>query len=265
MATEEKRLTSSEIDELLKEVEHDYTPIRTTNRDRKKKPKIRIDMIIAAVLALVIVVGVVTLIVHFVNKSSSKQSKTTVENPLKDEMYPEISDVVKNYLNAFLIEDDNRRAEIIAQYVGNLYDINSVKQKTYISSYSEIECYTKKGPYDNTYIVYAYYQMNLKNINTPAPTITRLYVVRDTKTGKVYIQNDSGKDIQKYMNQVTKDADVQQLLKDTEKEFEAAKKSDPQLKSFYDKIEEAKKKRQESQTSAQPQTTQTQAQTTAGK
>ena len=75
MATEEKRLTSSEIDELLKEVEHDYTPIRTTNRDRKKKPKIRIDMIIAAVLALVIVVGVVTLIVHFVNNLHQSKAK----------------------------------------------------------------------------------------------------------------------------------------------------------------------------------------------
>ena len=140
--------------------------------------------------------------------------------------------------------------------MGNLYDINSVKQKTHVSSYDEIECYTKNGPYANTYIVYAYYQMSLKNINTPVPAVDRLYVIRDTNTGKVYIQNDSGKDIQEYMKKVTKDSDVQQLLRDVEKEFEQAKALDPKLKEYFDKLEEAVKEQKE--------TTKSQTQTKAG-
>ena len=44
VATEDKKLTSSEIEDMLKEVESDYTPVRRTNNNRKKKPKVRTDM-----------------------------------------------------------------------------------------------------------------------------------------------------------------------------------------------------------------------------
>ena len=155
----------------------------------------------------------------------------------------------------------SKRAETIAQYVGNLYDINSVKQRAYVSGYSGIECYTKEGPYENTYVVYAYYQMGIKNIETTVPCIDRLYVVRDTKTGNVYIQNDSGEEIQEYMQKVTKDADVQQLLKDVEKEFEDAKASDPRLKEYFDKLKVTEKK--EETATQQTQSVTTVAQTTA--
>lgn len=222
---DENKLSKEELDALLKEVENDSRQVVRREQPVKKK-NIRFDMIIAAVIAFVIVVGGVLLVRHFVVNTPSKAEKALAENPLQDDKYPEITDVVKNYLNAFLIEDDAKRAETIAQYVGNLYDINSVKQRTYVSEYSDVECYTKKGPYDDTYVVYAYYQMGLKNIDTTVPAISRLYVVRDKKTGNVYIQNDSGDDIQKYMNKVTKDSDVQDLLKDVQEEFESVKASD---------------------------------------
>ena len=102
--------------------------------------------------------------------------------------------------------------------------------------------------------------MGIKNIETTVPCIDRLYVVRDTKTGNVYIQNDSGEEIQKYMDKVTKDADVQQLLKDVEKEFEDAKASDTRLKEFFDKLKVTEKK--EETTTQQTQVSQTQSVTT---
>lgn len=256
---DENKLSKSELEELLKEVERDRQPVKKVS-NQKKKSNIRIDMIIAAIVAVVLVIGVGAAVVYFVKSTPTKEEKAVAENPLQDEKYPEISDVVKNYMNAFLIEDNEKRAETIAQYVGNLYDINSVKQKTYVSGYSGIECYTKEGPYENTYVVYAYYQMGIKNIETTVPCINRLYVVRDTKTGNVYIQNDSGEEIQKYMQKVTKDADVQQLLKDVEKEFEDAKASDPRLKEYFDKLKVTEKK--EETATQQTQVSQTQAATT---
>lgn len=259
VANDENKLSKSELEDLLKEVERDRQPVKKVN-NQKKKSNIRIDMIIAAVVAVVLAIGVGAAIIYFVKSTPTKEEKAVAENPLQDEKYPEISDVVKNYLNAFLIEDNQKRAETIAQYVGNLYDINSVKQRTYISGYSGIECYTKEGPYENTYVVYAYYQMGIKNIETTVPCIDRLYVVRDTKTGNVYIQNDSGEEIQKYMDKVTKDADVQQLLKDVEKEFEDAKASDTRLKEFFDKLKVTEKK--EETTTQQTQVSQTQSVTT---
>ena len=81
MSTEEKKLTSSEIDEMLKEMEEYHQPIRTKNNNRKKRPKIRIDMIIAGVVILALVVGAVALIFHFTQKSSHSTSKSVKENP----------------------------------------------------------------------------------------------------------------------------------------------------------------------------------------
>ncbi len=260
VANDENKLSKSELEDLLKEVERDRQTVKKVS-NQKKKSSIRIDMIIAAIVVVVLVVGVGAAIIYFVKSTPTKEEKAMAENPLQDEKYPEISDVVKNYLNAFLIEDNEKRADTIAQYVGNLYDINSVKQRTYVSGYSGIECYTKEGPYENTYVVYAYYQMGIKNIETTVPCIDRLYVVRDTKTGNVYIQNDSGEEIQEYMQKVTKDADVQQLLKDVEKEFEDAKASDPRLKEYFDKLKVTEKK--EETATQQTQVSQTQAVTTA--
>lgn len=261
MDTEEKKLTSEEINDLLKEVASEHQPVRRVNHERKKKPAVRLDMIIAAVVALVVVVGAISLIAHFVDKSKGSAQKETIENPLLEEKYPEISDVVKNYLNAFLIEDAQKRAQIIAQYVGNMYDINNIERRDYISDYSDIECYTKNGPYENTYIVYAYYHMGLKNISTKVPSIAKLYVVRDTKTGKVYIQNDIGPDIKKYMDEVTKDKDVQDLFKDVDKEFQEIKESDANVKVFFDKLKTEADKKEEvasapKQTTGQQTTTQ---------
>lgn len=238
MADDENKLSKSELDELLKEVEESRQPIIKTENTNKKKKTVRIDMIVAAVVALIVLAAVVLAIVHFVGNSKTKEEKAVEANPLQDEEYPEISDVIKNYLNAFLIEDDTQRAEVIAQYVGNLYDINSVKKKTnYITGYSAIECYTKNGPYENTYIVYAYYHMGIKNIDTTVPSIDTFYVVRDTNTGKVYIQNDSGSDIQQYIEKITKDSDVQELLKEVWAEYDEVKKSDPKVKEYFDNIE----------------------------
>ena len=63
------------------------------------------------------------------------------------------------------------------------------------------------------------------------------------------------------MQKVTKDADVQQLLKDVEKEFEDAKASDPRLKEYFDKLKVTEKK--EETATQQTQSVTTVAQTTA--
>lgn len=266
MSTEKKQFISSELEDLLKEVEEDHKKsgeiIKKKKENKKKKPKIRFDIIIAILLAVVILGGVVFLVSHFVGKNNSASNKETVANPLEDEKYPEISDVIKNYLNAFLIEDEQKRLQVLAQYVGNMYDINKIKYNNYVSAYSDIECYTKEGQYENTYVVYAYYQTEYKNIDTPAPSITRFYVVRDGKTGNVYIQNDPGEEVEKYMDSLTKDDDVQKLLKSVSQEFEEARKSDKKLDDYFNKISEKVSEKKEEASTKENSTTKASDETT---
>lgn len=239
MNTEEKKLSSSEIDEMLKEAEEFHQPIRRTNKDRKKKSKIRIDMIIAVVVIVALIVGAVLLISHFASKSGNGTIKSKSENPLTEEKYPEISDVVRNYMNAYLIEDPQQRLSVLAQYVDNMGDINEgdISQNKYVAGYSDIECYTKNGPYENTYVVYVYYHTEYKNISTTVPSLTTLYVMRDTNTGNVYIHNGVSSEVETYIKEVTKDKDVQQLLADVDKEFKDTLESSERLKEFFGKLE----------------------------
>lgn len=76
METEEKKLTSSEIDQMLEEAAaYHVEPKDPSNKDKKNKKKkkkrkqIRFDIIIAIVLAVVVVVGAVFAISKLTGKS----------------------------------------------------------------------------------------------------------------------------------------------------------------------------------------------------
>ena len=240
MDNQERKLSSEELEQLLEEVQNEpeVKVLADDVKPKKKKTNVRFDMIIAGIVALVLVVCMVFIIVHLVGKSSTPSSSTKTENPLEDEKYPEISDVVKHYLEAFLIKDAQKRREELAHYVDNMGDINesNIKYNDYITSYRDIECYTKDGPYKNTYVVYAYYQIRLKNISTTVPGITKLYVIRDNNSGDVYIHNGVTGEISDYLAKIDKDKDVINLMKDVDKEFQEACESDKYLKAFFDKL-----------------------------
>lgn len=254
MNTEENKLTSTEIDDMLKEMEAYHEPIRQKNDNRKKKPKIRLDRIIATVVIIALVVGVVSVIMHFVGNSKNGAAKTKSDNPLMEEKYPEISDVVKNYMNAFLIEDSEKRLGILAQYVDNLGDIdeNDIAQNKYVTNFSDFECYTKNGPYENTYVVYVYYHMEIKNISTTVPSVKTLYVMRDANTGNVYIHNGISNDVAKYIKEASQDKDVQDLFENADKEYEEALASSTRLQEYFGKLQPEETT---GETSAKPQTT----------
>lgn len=240
MDNQERKLSSEELEQLLEEVQNEpeVKVLADDVKPKKRKTNVRFDMIIAGIVALVLVVCMVFIVVHLVGKTKTATSNTKTENPLEDEKYPEISDVVKHYLEAFLIKDAQKRREELAHYVDNMGDINesNIKFNDYITSYRDIECYTKDGPYKNTYVVYAYYQIRLKNISTTVPGITKLYVIRDNNSGNVYIHNGVTGEISDYLAKIDKDKDVINLMKDVDKEFQEACDSDKYLKAFFDKL-----------------------------
>lgn len=250
MDNQERKLSSEELEALLKEVESEpeakILPDVEKPRRKKKKSKIRIDMVIAAIVALVLVGCVIFMIVHFVGKSNSNSTREASENALQDEKYPEISDVVSHYLRAFLIKDPAKRHQELARYVDNMgaIDESEIGYKDYIVSYSDIECYTKNGLKPNTYVVYAYSQTKFKNIATAAPSLQTLYVIVDSKTGNVYVHNGikSNSDIAKYIAEVSKDDDVVALKNDVEKELNEACESDKYLKDFINKLKASSQK-----------------------
>lgn len=250
LETEEKKLTSSEIEDMLKEVEAIHKPRRTVNRDRKKKRKIRPDRILAALIVIgviVLIVVVVSKMIREDNKSKSAENTTAAlaGSPLQDDQYPEITELVQNYLNAYLISDDEKRMNKIRECVVDLDDISDISKRDYVKNYSDVECYTKDGPYEATYIVYAYYQTTYVNISTPAPSISVFYVMRKGDTMDVYIKNKIPEDVNEYIKKVSKDSDVQQLLSDVQKEIDAARTKDEHLDKYLNSVAKKSSKTKE--------------------
>ena len=252
MDNQERKLSSEELEALLKEVETEpeakILPDVEKPRRKKKKTKIRIDMIIAAIVAVVLVGCVIFMIVHFVGKSNVNSAREASENALQDEKYPEISEVVSNYMRAFLIKDPAKRRAEISKYVDNMgaIDDKEIGYRDYITSYSDIECYTKNGLKPNTYVVYAYYQAKFKNSATAAPSLDVYYVIMDPKPEKstVFIHNGikSNDEIDQYIKEVSKDDDVVALKNDVQKELDEACESDRYLKDFINKLKASKQK-----------------------
>lgn len=50
------------------------------------------------------------------------------------------------------------------------------KMSQHIESYNNITCYTKRGPAENSYVVYVCYDIKFQNVDTMAPSLNMLYV-----------------------------------------------------------------------------------------
>lgn len=216
--------------------------------ERKKKIQNRIT-VLAMLLAVVVIIG--TVVISQQDDSEKKADNkggnkgTTVQNAVEttseptsnllvEDEYPEITELIQLYYDAKLKGDTAQ----IEKYVDNIEEVNmeeiEVRNES-VESYENIECYTKLGLYDNTYVVFVYYEIAFKNIDTLAPGIDVIYVIRDEETGSVYIHNGAtaNNDINNYVQALAKDEDVAELLDRTNKALEQALKEDSALNDFY--------------------------------
>lgn len=220
--------------------------ILTPEEERRKKIQHRLTAI-AMCLAIVVIVGAIGISLNDTKdgdgstgkdkKSTVKQSETAAEvtaNLLKEDQYPEITELVQLYYDAKLKGD----TASLEKYVDNIEEVNMEEieaSNEYIESYENIECYTKLGLYDNTYVVFVYYEIGFWNIQTPAPGIDVLYVIRDEEVGSVFIHNGAtaNADIKNYISALKQDADVVELLEKADNALKEALKADSDLNNLY--------------------------------
>ena len=202
-----------------------------------------ISRFIPVIGIVVVVIAVIALIAVGINATNYKKNdepETTsydqASNPLQEDSYEDISDVVKLYYQAKAAGDVNA----LAQYVDNMDGITEdslAEESSYITGYSDITCYTKNGLYANTYVVFVRYSLQIKNIATPAPGISILYVIRDDETGNIYIHNGvTDKEVLDYISMISQDDDVVALYTEVNNSLNDALNADGDLKNFYDAL-----------------------------
>ena len=105
-----------------------------------------------------------------------------------------------------------------------------------IEAYNNLMTYSKAGLTEDSYVVFAYFDAKLTNIDTPIPALRGFYLVTN-EDGKLIISDtDSHPDQKAYLEQVLMDDDVQVLNKDVADKYDDSIAQDPDLASFIESI-----------------------------
>lgn len=161
-------------------------------------------------------------------------------NPLQKNTSNEINALITKYLNAKL----SGKIEKFQELVDNteLLDIKDINRKTkYIDKYENVNCYTKKGAEEGSYVVYVYYDLKLSSIDTPAPGMNEYYV-KTNSDGKLYIYlGKIDNKTEEFLTKLRGSSDVEDLIFTVNDKFKAALKKDLSLSEFYTKLEDSAK------------------------
>lgn len=116
--------------------------------------------------------------------------------------------------------------------------VDELQSKTeYIDDYRNIKTYLKKGPVEDTFVVYVYQEIKFTGVNTMAPGLSKFYLVKAADGLYKIFSGEMDQDLVEYYNERNEDADVKELLDKTNQRGEEAKANDEDLKNFWDSID----------------------------
>lgn len=128
--------------------------------------------------------------------------------------------------------------EEVTEAVTKYYE-RQKENSDYVEAYGNLSVFMKRGKYQDTYVVFAKYDMKIKDIYTAVPGLGTLFVDKDAK-GKIRV-NAKAEDVetQKCIADVTAHEDVQALFQNVETAYARAVKSDAMLAEALNDLQNA--------------------------
>ncbi len=208
-------------------------------------------------VGVLFVVLIVVLVVFSVRKKKddSKADEATVEETetvdtsgtepipvpenakLEQNAYEDINSFFTEYYQAVAEGDTDKMAEM-----GNTLDEEDKAKLQvkagYTEDYENMSCYTKPGPEDNSYIVFVYYEIKYKNIDSLAPGLSTFYLCENSD-GSYYLKDIGSlpQNMKDYITEIANQSDVQNLLAEVDKLYATNTESDPTLAAFMDSLQ----------------------------
>ncbi|BCJ94899.1 hypothetical protein acsn021_24680 [Anaerocolumna cellulosilytica] len=161
-------------------------------------------------------------------------------NVLEKDAYTDVNELITKYLNAKLTNKKSDYKSLVNDV--SLLDLKDIERKTkYIENYENITCYTKKGPEDGSFVVFAYHEIKFNSIDTLAPAMNRFYV-KQNEEGKPYIYlGEADKETEVAIAELSETEDVLELIESVNTKLAKAVEKDGPLGEFYLKLEESAK------------------------
>jgi hypothetical protein len=155
--------------------------------------------------------------------------------PLEEKGYPsEIDELAKTYYEA-KVSCDIDTLKNISSEPENVYSKKQLlKLIEGIDEYQNIKCYVKKSYEEDAYIVFVYYDIKFIGLNTLAPSLSKLYIVKDETGEWKTFDDELTEELWTYIAARSEDEDVLALRKHTDQLAEEAKDKDKDLKAFWE-------------------------------
>lgn len=142
----------------------------------------------------------------------------------------ELNDLIQTYYTAKIETDEDTLTSIMTEASAINIEVIS-KTQEYIEGYEDIVCYTKPGVKEGEFVVYVTYGMKITTIETPAPSVDRLYVT--TVNDKYLLSFGALTDEEtKLLETYTASEDVTELIQTVNKQLQKAQAADSDLNEF---------------------------------
>lgn len=226
----------------------DFSDVQWRDLDHKK---VYAAIAVAVLILILLVAFVVGLKVKWFN-NEPKQFDTTVgkeeqmteneepvvENPLEKDAYPAVNELVNKYF-AGLSSGDTSMVEETVDVLTDEEKQVIERKKDYIEAYNNVICYTKKGLEEDSYVVFAAYDMKILNIETAAPGIMALYVCQ-AEDGSLYIFNgEAPEELQNYVLELAAEEEVAAIIADVDTRYQQLATEDEDLGKFAETMLES--------------------------
>ena len=165
------------------------------------------------------------------------------EKLMKDK-YPEVNALIERYQEGLT----SGNTSILKEVYNTSEPINNeevTSMSDLIESYSDTICYTKPGLDVGSYVVFVYDRMKIHGITTPAPNLSVVYVKTNSE-GQFYIYRGTKSAVtgtyeydaetSQYIELLSQDEEIKNLMATVYQEREAACSRDEQLRDFIDSL-----------------------------
>jgi len=170
---------------------------------------------------------------------AESQEEATVEipeEPLEENAHPEINALIASYYSA-LAQGDVEAVEKISNYMEESEKIRIVEISKYIEDYPVIDVYTKKGPVENSYVVYAYSRVKFKDYENTVPGMQAFYICQK-EDGSYYInEGEEDESVLDYIGRIALQDDVIDLNNKVAVEYNDLCANDSVLSAFLKELD----------------------------
>ncbi len=214
-----------------------------TKKENKNLPTNKLLAIITVILLIVLIVLIALAVKgngsgekKNENVYSSDDKKTEKGNTFEENTYPEVASLVDQYFIACAANDFTVLDQIVSE-MGEEEKALIQRKSEYVEVYNDVKSYIKLGPIENSYLVFATYNMKFKNLETAVPGMETLYI-RTDDSGRMFIyKGQIEAEVSSYIDNAVKSDDAVKIIEKVNNEYLNVLADHKEVLEFIEKFE----------------------------